>query len=106
MDISNPLDFSAGMPPSLLVSNTDSLGEQIQRAFPQVRVVKTLNTMTARLQVNPELAAGEHHAFASGNDRQAKAQVIDLLKTSYGWRHVYSTPYRTTRTPSLSASNT
>ena len=89
MDISNPPDFSAGMPPSLSVSNTDPLGEQIQRAFSQARVVKTLNTMTARLQVNlAALAGGEHHAFASGNDRQAIAQVVDLLKTSYGWRHV------------------
>src|SRR5512139_755063 len=51
IDISNPLDFSRGMPPSLLVCNTDSLGEQIQRAFPEVKVVKTLNTLTANLMV-------------------------------------------------------
>jgi 8-hydroxy-5-deazaflavin:NADPH oxidoreductase len=53
MDISNPLDFSAGMPPSLFVSNTDSLGEQIQRAYPDVRVVKTLNTLNASVMVDP-----------------------------------------------------
>jgi len=34
-------DFSKGMPPSLSVCNTDSLGEQIQRAFPEVKVVQT-----------------------------------------------------------------
>lgn len=89
IDISNPLDFSRGMPPSLFVSNTDSLGEQIQRSFPQARVVKTLNTVAAPLQVNPsQLATGEHHAFLSGNDAQAKAEVAQLLRDVYGWRHL------------------
>ena len=58
MDIANPLDFSRGMPPTLWVSNTDSLGEQIQRAFPQAKVVKTLNTLNAGLMVNPGALAG------------------------------------------------
>jgi 8-hydroxy-5-deazaflavin:NADPH oxidoreductase len=40
LDIANPLDFSAGMPPTLLVKDTDSLGEQIQRTFPQAKVVR------------------------------------------------------------------
>ena len=56
-DISNPLDFSKGMPPSLFVSNTDSLGEQIQRTFPNVKVVKTLNTVTAAIMVNPQMVS-------------------------------------------------
>jgi len=47
VDISNPLDFSHGMPPVLFVSNSDSLGEQIQRAYPKVKLIKTLNTVTA-----------------------------------------------------------
>ena len=55
IDIANPLDFSRGMPPSLLVCNTDSLGEQIQRAFPEAKVVKSLNTMNCNLMVNPGL---------------------------------------------------
>ena len=89
VDISNPLDFSGGMPPTLFVSNTDSLGEQIQRAHPDARVVKTLNTVTAPLQVNPALlAAGEHHAFLSGNDPAAKAEVARLLRDAYGWKHL------------------
>ena len=46
IDVANPLDFSQGMPPSLNPANTDSLGEQIQKRFPAVKVVKTLNTMT------------------------------------------------------------
>jgi predicted dinucleotide-binding enzyme len=88
VDISNPLDFSKGMPPSLLVSNTDSLGEQIQRAFPGVKVVKTLNTVNANVMVYPQqVANGDHHVFVSGNDPQAKQQVIDILK-SFGWLHI------------------
>jgi len=89
IDLANPLDFSRGMPPSLTVSNTDSLGEQIQRAFPEVKVVKTLNTVTASLMVNPgQLANGEHHIFLSGNDPAAKAQVAEWLATWFGWKHI------------------
>ncbi len=88
IDIANPLDFSKGMPPSLSVCNTDSLGEQIQRAFPQARVVKTLNTMSNAIMVNPNLVAkGAHDVFVSGNDPDAKAKVTELLKT-FGWSHV------------------
>ena len=75
VDVSNPLDFSHGMPPTLFVKDTDSLGEQIQRAFPDARVVKTLNTMTVALQAEPaQLAGGEHSVFVSGNDAEAKAR--------------------------------
>lgn len=88
VDIANPLDFSKGMPPTLSVCNTDSLGEQIQRAFPQVKVVKTLNTMNAHLMVNPALLPGDHDVFISGNDADAKAQVTDLLKRQFGWKSV------------------
>jgi predicted dinucleotide-binding enzyme len=88
IDISNPLDFSRGMPPSLLVCNTDSLGEQIQRAFPEAKVVKTLNTMTANLMVNPALLAEDHAVFVSGNDAEAKTTVTALLKEGFGWKSV------------------
>jgi 8-hydroxy-5-deazaflavin:NADPH oxidoreductase len=89
IDISNPLDFSKGMPPLLSVCNTDSLGEQIQRAFPNAKVVKTLNTVTASLMVNPrQLADGDHHIFVSGNDAEAKTQVTNLLTTWFGWKHI------------------
>jgi predicted dinucleotide-binding enzyme len=88
IDISNPLDFSAGMPPSLFVSNTDSLGEQIQREFPQAKVVKTLNTVASNLMVDPsQVAGGDHTVFISGDDRGAKAQVREIL-ISFGWRHI------------------
>jgi predicted dinucleotide-binding enzyme len=89
IDVANPLDFSNGMPPSLFIANTDSLGEQIQRAFPDVKVVKTLNTMNAYLMVDPrQLADGDHHSFVSGNDAEAKAQVTELLTNWFGWRNV------------------
>ena len=85
LDVSNPLDFSNGFPPSLSVCNTDSLGEQLQRAFPDVRIVKTLNTMWAGLMVNPALLAdGAHAVFVSGNDAAAKQQATDILR-QFGW---------------------
>jgi predicted dinucleotide-binding enzyme len=88
IDIANPLDFSQGMPPSLSIVNTDSLGEQIQRAFPRVRVVKALNTMNTAVMANPQqLAGGDHTVFVSGNDAQAKAQVTDILR-AFGWSDV------------------
>ena len=89
IDITNPLDFSKGMPPSLFVSNTDSLGEQIQRALPKTKVVKTLNTTTALLQVDARrLAGGDHHIFLSGNDASAKSRAAALLAEWYGWGNV------------------
>ena len=84
VDVANPLDFSQGMPPTLSVKDTDSLGEQIQRAFPEAKVVKTLNTMNADLMVEPQrLAGGDHSVFVSGDDTAAKQEVTDLL-TSMG----------------------
>lgn len=89
IDVSNPLDFSRGMPPSLTVCNTDSLAEQIQRAVPAARVVKTLNTVNAHLMVDPsQLAGGDHHIFISGDDEGARAQVRQWLEEWFGWRHI------------------
>ena len=85
LDVSNPLDFSKGMPPSLSVSNTDSLGEQIQRAFPETKVVKSLQTMNAYLMVNPSLVPGDHTVFLGGNDTEAKLKIRGLLIT-FGWK--------------------
>lgn len=84
IDIANPLDFSHGMPPSLLVSNTDSLGEQIQRRFPQARVVKALNTMNCEVMVDPDKVPGDHDLFVCGEDSDAKRQVTELLR-DLGW---------------------
>jgi 8-hydroxy-5-deazaflavin:NADPH oxidoreductase len=84
VDISVPLDHSGGFPPSLFVCNTDSLGEQIQRAFPHALVVKTLNTMNCAVMVDPASVPGDHSVFVSGNDDGAKAHVRELLG-SFGW---------------------
>jgi len=88
VDVSNPLDFSRGIPPSLTVCNTDSLAEQLQRNFPELKVVKTLNTLNANLMVAPALlAGGDHTVFVSGNDAAAKATVTELLQ-SFGWKDI------------------
>ncbi len=84
VDVSNPLDFSHGMPPSLGVANTDSVGEQLQRRFPRARVVKSLNTMNFAVMVDPGAIAGYHNVFVSGDDSDAKKTVTGLLG-QFGW---------------------
>jgi predicted dinucleotide-binding enzyme len=77
------------MPPSLTVCNTDSLGEQIQRAFPAARVVKALNTVNAQVMVDPAgVGGGDHDLFVCGDDAEAKRQVTDWLGEWFGWRNV------------------
>jgi predicted dinucleotide-binding enzyme len=89
IDVSNPLDFSKGAPPTLFTPSGDSLAEQIQRAFPDVKVVKTLNTVTAAVMIDPALVAGgEHDVFVSGNDVAAKARVAEILRDWFAWKHV------------------
>lgn len=86
IDLANPLDFSNGMPPSLSVVNTNSLAEEIQKAFPDAKVVKALNTMWCGLMVNPTMVnGGEHVTFVCGNDDSAKESVMALLQT-FGWQ--------------------
>jgi hypothetical protein len=84
LDVANTLDFSNGFPPSLSVVNTDSLAEQIQRAYPAARVVKSLNTMNCQVMVDPASVPGEHVVFVSGDDPAAKATVAELLR-ELGW---------------------
>jgi predicted dinucleotide-binding enzyme len=87
VDVANPLDFSKGMPPSLSVCNTDSLGEVIQRQFTDLKVVKALNTMSCQLMVNPGLIKDPGNLFICGNDSGAKAEVENLLRT-FGWEKI------------------
>jgi predicted dinucleotide-binding enzyme len=88
IDVSNPLDFSRGFPPGLFTGAFDSLGEQIQRALPGARVVKTLNTVTNQVMIHPDrVAGGDHTMFVSGDDADAKTVVIGLLR-ELGWRDV------------------
>ena len=89
IDISNPLDHSKGFPPSLFTPSTDSLGEQLQRALPDTKVVKALNTMNAKVMVEPaQIANGDHDAFVCGNDAGAKARVTEILRGWFGWKNV------------------
>ena len=85
LDIANPLDFSKGMPPSLFISNTDSLAEQIQREFPKSRVVKGLNTMNCHIMMDPSIVPGDHNVFLSADDSKAKKEITTLL-VSVGWK--------------------
>jgi 8-hydroxy-5-deazaflavin:NADPH oxidoreductase len=88
VDVANPLDFSQGFPPTLAVKDTDSLAEQIQRAFPETRVVKSLNTVTASVMVNPgSVGDGDTTVFAAGDDAEARQQVVGLLR-ELGWKDV------------------
>ena len=87
IDTSNPIDYSTDNW-SLTVCNTDSLGEQIQREFPQTFVVKSLNTINADVMVNPTRLAEITDVFVSGNDPDAKATVIKLLRDGFGWKHI------------------
>jgi predicted dinucleotide-binding enzyme len=81
VDVTLPLDFSQGRPPGLFVCDDDSLGEQIQRAFPETRVVKTLNTVNASVMVDPIPGT---NLFVCGNEEEAKAEVGELLQ-GFGW---------------------
>jgi predicted dinucleotide-binding enzyme len=84
VDVSNALDFSQGTPPAVGLGNADSIAEQLQREFPDARVVKTLNTVNCDVMVDPSLVPGEHDMFVCGNDESAKADVSSLLE-SFGW---------------------
>lgn len=88
VDVSNPLDFSRGFPPTLTVCNTDSLGEQLQRELPETRVVKSLNTVNCEVMVDPRRAGGDSDLFVSGNDAGAKATVAVFLREQLGWSRV------------------
>ena len=88
IDVANPLDFSQGFPPTLSVKDTDSLAEQIQRAFPDARVVKSLNTVTASVMVDPSTVGdGDTTVFVAGDDAEAREQVSGLLR-ELGWRDI------------------
>ena len=89
VDISNPLDFSKGMPPTLSVCNDTSLGEKLQQAFPAARIVKTLNTVNAGLMINPgKLKGGDHTMFLCGDNADAKATARRILVEWFGWQDV------------------
>jgi predicted dinucleotide-binding enzyme len=87
IDTSNPLDYSTPNW-SLTICNDDSLGEQIQREFPEARVVKSLNTINCDVMVNPAKLKETTDVFVSGNDREAKESVIKILRDWFGWKSI------------------
>jgi predicted dinucleotide-binding enzyme len=87
IDTSNALDFSQGFPPSLFVSNTDSLAEQLQRELPEARLVKMFNTMANEVMVNPHRLANDSTVFVAGNDVAAR-QTAASLAADLGWTDV------------------
>jgi predicted dinucleotide-binding enzyme len=88
IDTSNPLDHSQGFPPSLFVSNTDSLAEQLQRALPKVRLVKMFNTMANEVMVNPRGLTEDSTIFVAGNDPDSR-QTAAALAADLGWADVF-----------------
>ena len=84
IDVTNPLDFSAGPPPKLALGHTDSGGEQVQRWIPDAHVVKAFNIIGAPFMVNPQFAGGPPDMFICGNDTKAKQKVTEIL-TAFKW---------------------
>jgi 8-hydroxy-5-deazaflavin:NADPH oxidoreductase len=90
VDVANPLDFSRGMPPFLTpeLSVTTSLGEEIQKAFPDTHVVKAFNTVSNRIMIEPSLIPGDHDLLIAGNSAEAKATVSTLAREAFGWTSI------------------
>lgn len=87
IDVSNPLDFSKGMLPTLFLVNDTSLGEAIQNAFPELRVVKALNTVNCLIMVNPQkVSNGDHNIFICGNHKDAREEVRNFLHDNFNWQ--------------------
>ncbi|MBD0297118.1 MAG: NAD(P)-binding domain-containing protein [Bacteroidota bacterium] len=87
IDLTNPLDFTRGMPPFILHEYHDrSLGEKIQETVPNAYVVKTLNTVNCNVMVEPrKINNGNHSLFICGDDANAKNQVMHFLVDNFGW---------------------
>jgi predicted dinucleotide-binding enzyme len=96
IDTSNPLDRSTDQW-SLTVCNDDSLGEQIQRIYPETRVVKTLNTVNANVMVDPAKLLEQTHVFVSGDDIEAKATVVRILRDWFGWKQIIDLAWAASR---------
>jgi 8-hydroxy-5-deazaflavin:NADPH oxidoreductase len=84
IDATNPLDFSAGVPPKLAVSGSDSGGERVQRLLPDAHVVKAFNTVGNAFMFRPSFPGGPPDMFICGNSDEAKKNVVSIL-TDFGW---------------------
>ena len=88
VDITNPLDFSKGMPPRLAVGHSDSGGETIQRMLSESKVVKAFNIVGNPHMVHPNFPGGPPTMFICGNDEESKKIVTDKILTPFGWETV------------------
>lgn len=88
IDVTNPLDFSKGVPPKLAVGHTDSAGETVQRLLPESKIVKALNTVGNIQMINPDFQGGPPTMFVCGNDKDAKKTVADSILTPFGWETI------------------
>jgi 8-hydroxy-5-deazaflavin:NADPH oxidoreductase len=95
-DATNPLDFSAGMPPQLSISGRDSLGERVQKTAPNARVVKVFNTVGHALMFRPQLEGGPPTMFLAGDDEAAKKRTAGLL-AEFGWETADTGPIASSR---------
>jgi predicted dinucleotide-binding enzyme len=86
IDVSNPLQQDKDGSMILGFCNTDSLGERIQKAFPETSVVKALNTVNCDIMVEPSRVPSDHNLFICGNDAASKKQVIQYLGDWFGWK--------------------
>ena len=84
IDTANPIDYSKSAWTFTIV-NTDSLGEQIQREFPETFVVKSLNTVNCEVMVNPGQLSEGTSIFVSGDSAYAKSKVTAALREWFGW---------------------
>jgi 8-hydroxy-5-deazaflavin:NADPH oxidoreductase len=88
IDVTNPLDFSKGMPPKLAVGHTDSAGETVQRLLPDAKVIKTFNIVGNPHMVHPDFPCGPPTMFICGNDEEAKKTIMDSILTPFGWETI------------------
>jgi len=88
IDVTNPLDFSNGMPPRLALGHTDSAGETVQRMLPDSKVVKTFNIVGNPHMIHPDFPGGKPTMFICGNDDEAKKMVTNDILTRFGWETI------------------
>ena len=87
IDVTNPLEFSEGMPPRLAIGYADSAGETVQRMLPNSKVVKAFNTVGNPHMVHPNFPGGPPTMFICRNDESQK-NVIDNILTKFGWETI------------------
>jgi 8-hydroxy-5-deazaflavin:NADPH oxidoreductase len=88
IDVTNPLDFSKGMPPRLAIGHTDSAGETVQRMLPDSKVVKAFNIVGNPHFIHPDYPGGPPTMFICGNDEDAKKSVVNNILTKFGWESI------------------